>query len=204
MALSFGDIALSIGAGVAEKDMQYMQEKRNADFNLAMEEFKDNKALVTKLAENRYSRDVNRYDEEVKKYDALKSVYRAIENDSLTPFDAAYRLASVNDPNWGKYDEKERIRIAKNNAEGFNYTYYKEGDIIPEGKKVGDKKSFSVQHDKLELTEPSAEKYFLDSSYWKGKGPDLDKFKGESILTNQLKKLLGKTDADGNAEQVDM
>lgn len=204
MALSFGDIALSIGAGIAEKDMQYMQEKRNADFNLAMEEFKDNKALVTKLAENRYSRDVNRYDEEVKKYDALKSVYRAIENDSLTPFDAAYRLASVNDPNWGKYDEKERIRIAKNNSEGFNYTYYKEGDVIPEGKKVGDKKSFSVQHDKLELTEPSAEKYFLDSSYWKGKGPDLDKFKGESILTNQLKKLLGKTDADGNAEQVDM
>lgn len=27
MALSFGDIALSIGAGIAEKDMQYMQEK---------------------------------------------------------------------------------------------------------------------------------------------------------------------------------
>ena len=204
MALSFGDIALSIGAGVAEKDMQYMQEKRNADFNLAMEEFKDNKALVTKLAENRYSRDVNKYDEEVKKYDALKSVYSAIENDKLSPFDAAYRLASVNDPNWGKYNEKERIRIAKNNAEGFDYTYYKEGDIIPEGKKVGDKKSFSVSHDKVELTEPSADKYFLDSSYWKGKGPDLDNFKGESIFTNQLQKLLGKTDADGNAEKVDM
>ena len=204
MALSFGDIALSIGAGVAEKDMQYMQEKRNADFNLAMEEFKDNKALVTKLAENRYSRDINKYDEEVKKYDALKSVYSAIENDKLSPFDAAYRLASVNDPNWGKYNEKERIRIAKNNAEGFDYTYYKEGDIIPEGKKVGDKKSFSVSHDKLELTEPSADKYFLDSSYWKGKGPNLDDFKGESIFTNQLQKLLGKTDADGNAEKVDM
>jgi len=204
MALSFGDIALSIGAGVAEKDMQYMQEKRNADFNLAMEEFKDNKALVTKLAENRYSRDVNKYDEEVKKYDALKSVYSAIENDKLSPFDAAYRLASVNDPNWGKYDKAERIAIAKKNAEGFDYTYYKEGDIIPEGKKVGDKKSFSVSHDKVELTEPSADKYFLDSSYWKGKGPDLDNFKGESIFTNQLQKLLGKTDADGNAEKVDM
>lgn len=204
MALSFGDIALSIGAGVAEKDMQYMQEKRNADFNLAMEEFKDNKALVTKLAENRYSRDINKYDEEVKKYDALKSVYSAIENDKLSPFEAAFRLASVNDPNWGKYDKAERIAIAKRNSEGFDYTYYKEGDIIPEGKKVGDKKSFSVQHDKLELTEPTADKYFLDSSYWKGKGPDLNNFKGESIFTNQLQKLLGKTDADGNAEKVDM
>jgi hypothetical protein len=204
MALSFGDIALSIGAGVAEKDMQYMQEKRNADFNLAMEEFKDNKSLVTKLAENRYSRDINKYDEEVKKYDALKSVYSAIENDKLSPFEAAFRLASVNDPNWGKYDKAERIAIAKRNSEGFDYTYYKEGDIIPEGKKVGDKKSFSVQHDKLELTEPTADKYFLDSSYWKGKGPDLNNFKGESIFTNQIQKLLGKTDADGNAEKVDM
>ena len=64
MAINFGDV-LSFTAGVAEKDMQYMQEKRNADFNLAMEEFKDNKALVTKLAENRYSRDVNKYDDEV-------------------------------------------------------------------------------------------------------------------------------------------
>jgi len=94
MAINFGDV-LSFTAGVAEKDMQYMQEKRNADFNLAMEEFKDNKALVTKLAENRYSRDVNKYDDEVKKYDAVKSVYSAISNDKLSPFDAAYRLASV-------------------------------------------------------------------------------------------------------------
>ena len=207
MAINFGDV-LSFTAGVAEKDMQYMQEKRNADFNLAMEEFKDNKALVTKLAENRYSRDVNKYDDEVKKYDAVKSVYSAIENDKLSPFDAAYRLASVNDPNWGKYDKAERIAIAKKNAEGFDYTYYTDEDrlkgLLPEGKNIGDKKSFSVQHDKLEITEPTADKYFLDSSYWKGKGPDLDNFKGESILTGQIQKLLGKTDSDGNAEKVDM
>lgn len=207
MAINFGDV-LSFTAGVAEKDMQYMQEKRNADFNLAMEEFKDNKALVTKLAENRYSRDINKYDDEVKKYDAVKSVYSAIENDKLSPFEAAFRLASVNDPNWGKYDKSERIAIAKKNAEGFDYTYYTEEDrlkgLLPEGKNIGDKKSFSVQHDKLEITEPTADKYFLDSSYWKGKGPDLDNFKGESILTGQIKKLLGKTDSDGNAEKVDM
>jgi len=207
MAINFGDV-LSFTAGVAEKDMQYMQEKRNADFNLAMEEFKDNKALVTKLAENRYSRDVNKYDDEVKKYDAVKSVYSAISNDKLSPFDAAYRLASVNDPNWGKYDKDERIAIAKKNSEGFDYTYYTEEDrlkgLLPEGKNIGDKKSFSVQHDKLEITEPTADKYFLDSSYWKGKGPNLDNFKGESILTGQIQKLLGKTDSDGNAEQVDM
>ena len=29
-----------------------------------------------------------------------------------------------------------------------------------EGKKVGDKKSFSVSHDKVELTEPMQKKYF--------------------------------------------
>ena len=42
MALNFLDYALSVAAGAAEKDMAAMKEERNANFNLALEEFKDN------------------------------------------------------------------------------------------------------------------------------------------------------------------
>ena len=46
MALSFGDIALSIGAGVAEKDMAI----RDAEFKQALDNFKEEKAHTKKLA----------------------------------------------------------------------------------------------------------------------------------------------------------
>ena len=71
MALNFGDVLLNVTAGVAEKDMADMKEERNANFNLALEEFKDNKALINKLAENRYARDVKRYDKEFEKFDVI-------------------------------------------------------------------------------------------------------------------------------------
>ena len=99
-------------------------QKKKCRFNLAMEEFKDNKALVTKL-KNRYSK--NRYDEEVKKYDALKSVYRAIENDSLTPFDAANLLVLMTLTG-------ASMMKKKNNAREYQLYYYQEGDVIPEVK----------------------------------------------------------------------
>ena len=42
MALSWGDILLSGGAGMAERDSEIL----DANFKNAMEEFKDNKILV--------------------------------------------------------------------------------------------------------------------------------------------------------------
>ena len=59
MALSFGDIALSVGAGVAEKDMAI----RDAEFKQALENFKEDKAHVKKLADLRYTIDLSKYDE---------------------------------------------------------------------------------------------------------------------------------------------
>ena len=44
MALSFGDIALSIGAGVAEKDMAI----RDAEFKQALENFKEDNNQIQK------------------------------------------------------------------------------------------------------------------------------------------------------------
>ena len=140
MALNFLDYALSVGAGIAEKDMADMKEERNANFNLALEEFKDNKALITKLAENRYARDVARYDKEFEKFDNLKQVYSQVANNELSAKAAAYKIASFEDPQWKNYTDDEREDLARSYMNSFEYNYkkYAEGDMIPEGKKVGD------------------------------------------------------------------
>ena len=216
MALNFLDYALSVGAGIAEKDMADMKEERNANFNLALEEFKDNKALITKLAENRYARDVNRYDKEFEKFDNLKQVYSQVANNELSAKAAAYKIASFEDPQWKNYTEDEREDISRSYMNSFEYNYkkYAEGDMIPEGKKVGDfvldknnekiPVSYTIKHDKLKLVEPKITDYFLDSSYFKDKAPKLENFKGKSILTDQMRNLLNKEDSDGTKEGVDL
>ena len=78
MALSFGDIALSIGAGVAEKDMAI----RDAEFKQALDNFKEEKAHTKKLAELRYARDLKTYDDEVAKLENIKSAYALAEKAS--------------------------------------------------------------------------------------------------------------------------
>ena len=216
MALNFLDYALSVGAGIAEKDMADMKEERNANFNLALEEFKDNKALITKLAENRYARDVNRYDKEFEKFDNLKQVYSQVANNELSAKAAAYKIASFEDPQWKNYTEDEREDISRSYMNSFEYNYkkYAEGDMIPEGKKVGDfvldknnekiPVSYTIKHDKLKLVEPKITDYFLDSSYFTDKAPKLEDFKGKSILTDQMRNLLNKEDSDGTKEGVDL
>ena len=216
MALNFLDYALSVGAGIAEKDMADMKEERNANFNLALEEFKDNKALITKLAENRYARDVNRYDKEFEKFDNLKQVYSQVANNELSAKAAAYKIASFEDPQWKNYTEDEREDISRSYMNSFEYNYkkYAEGDMIPEGSKVGDfvldknnekiPVSYTIKHDKLKLVEPKITDYFLDSSYFTDKAPKLEDFKGKSILTDQMRNLLNKEDSDGTKEGVDL
>ena len=216
MALNFLDYALSVGAGIAEKDMADMKEERNANFNLALEEFKDNKALITKLAENRYARDVARYDKEFEKFDNLKQVYSQVANNELSAKAAAYKIASFEDPQWKNYTDDEREDLARSYMNSFEYNYkkYAEGDMIPEGKKVGDfvldknnekiPVSYTIKHDKLKLVEPKITDYFLDSSYFTDKAPKLEDFKGKSILTDQMRNLLNKEDSDGNKEGVDL
>ena len=100
------------------------------------------------------------------------------------------------------------------NSFEYNYKKYAEGDMIPEGSKVGDfvldknnekiPVSYTIKHDKLKLVEPKITDYFLDSSYFKDKAPKLEDFKGKSILTDQMRNLLNKEDSDGNKEGVDL
>ena len=216
MALNFLDYALSVGAGIAEKDMADMKEERNANFNLALEEFKDNKALVNKLAENRYARDTNRFEKEFDKIESLKSVYNQVQDNNLSAYAAAYKIASFEDPNWKTYDDAERKKLARDYMNSFDYTYkkYQEGDIIPEGKNVGDfvldknnekiPVSYTIKHENVEAVEPKITDYFLESDYFKDKAPQLKDFRGKSILTDQVAKMLKKEKSDGTAEGVDL
>ena len=216
MALSFLDYALSVGAGVAEKDMADMAAEKNAAFNLALEDFKDNKALVNKLAENRYARDTNRFEKEFDKIESLKSVYNQVQDNNLSAYAAAYKIASFEDPNWKTYDDAERKKLARDYMNSFDYTYkkYQEGDIIPEGKNVGDfvldknnekiPVSYTIKHENVEAVEPKITDYFLESDYFKDKAPQLKDFRGKSILTDQVAKMLKKEKSDGTAEGVDL
>ena len=191
MALSFGDIALSIGAGVAEKDMAI----RDAEFKQALENFKEDKAHVKKLADLRYTRDLAKYDEEVKKYNDLKSAYADIGNMNLGENAAADLIAiKIYGDNYNNLQYKTQIR--EDIKSGFEYTYYTEEDkkngLIPEGKDVGSKKSFTVSHPVQKITMPKESEYYLGNEYWKKAEENI----GEKAtpVTQELRKLLGKED----------
>jgi hypothetical protein len=200
MALSFGDIALSIGAGVAEKDMAI----RDAEFKQSLENFKEEKAHVKKLAELRYARDLKTYDDEVAKLDKVKSVYSlAAQTD---PLEAGKLIASAEYDGYENLSEEGKNNLGSSIAANFNYNYktYKEGDKLPEGAKVGDRvmingqpvvESFSFGRKDYTLTEPKPSSYYMDSKFWKGEEEKLDK---SSFVTKQLRKLLNKEEKDIN------
>ena len=195
MALSFGDIALSIGAGVAEKDMAI----RDAEFKQSLENFKEEKAHVKKLAELRYARDLKTYDDEVAKLENIKSAYALAEK--AGPVEAGKLIAAAENPEFFKtLSEDGQNDLGNSIASNFTYNYktYKEGDKLPEGVKVGDRvmvngqpivESFSFGRKDYTLTEPKPSSYYMDNKFWKDEEEKLDK---SSFVTQQLRKLFNK------------
>ena len=197
MALSFGDIALSIGAGVAEKDMAI----RDAEFKQALETFKEDKAHTKKLAELRYARDLKTYDDEVAKLENIKSAYALAEK--AGPVEAGKLIAAAENPKFFEtLSEDGQNDLGASIAANFKYNYktYKEGDTLPEGAKVGDRvmlngqpivESFSFGRKDYTLNEPKPADYYMDNKFWKDEEEKLDK---SSFVTKQVRKLLGKED----------
>jgi len=197
MALSFGDIALSIGAGVAEKDMAI----RDAEFKQALDNFKEEKAHTKKLAELRYARDLKTYDDEVAKLDNIKSAYALAEK--AGPVEAGKLIAAAENPKFFEtLSEDGQNDLGASIAANFKYNYktYKEGDNLPEGAKVGDRvmvngqpivESFSFGRKDYTLNEPKPADYYMDNKFWKDEEEKLDK---SSFVTKQVRKLLGKED----------
>jgi hypothetical protein len=207
MALSFGDIALSIGAGVAEKDMAI----RDAEFKQSLENFKEEKAHVKKLAELRYARDLKTYDDEVAKLDRVKSIYSLAAK--ADPLEAGKLIASAEYEGYKDLSEEGKNSLGASIAANFKYNYktYKEGDKLPEGAKVGDRvmvngqpviESFSFGRKDYTLTEPKPSSYYMDSKFWKDEEEKLDK---SSFVTKQLRKLLNKKEKTiDNIDYVEM
>jgi len=194
MAISWGDV-LSVGAGVAERD----SEHRDANFKMAMEEFKDNKTLVRDLAKTRYARDLKTYDEEFAKAESLKSVYTNAANQNMNT--AALMIAQAENPVLFKTLSDSDAATDGNALTSYINSYkdnftknYKKGDdgefaLDDKGEKILE--SFTFNRKDFTLNEPKQNEYFLGNEYWSEKRKDIDKTVS-SPLADEIRNLLGK------------
>ena len=194
MAISWGDV-LSVGAGVAERD----SEHRDANFKMAMEDFRDNKTLVKDLAKTRYARDLKTYDEEFAKAESLKSVYTNAANQNMNT--AALMIAQAENPVLFKTLSDSDAATDGNALTSYINSYkdnftknYKKGDdgefaLDDKGEKILE--SFTFNRKDSTLNEPKQNEYFLGSKYWSEKRKDIDKTVS-SPLADEIRNLLGK------------
>ena len=190
MAISWGDV-LSVGAGMAQRDSEY----RDAAMGHALEEFKENKALVRDLAKTRYARDLKKYDEEFAKAEALKSVYANAANQNMDT--AAKMIAQAENPTLFKtlatLDDGSLSSYINSYKDGFTYNYKKgdDGEFVLDDKGEKILESFTFNRKDFTLNEPKQDEYFLGNEYWTKKRKDIDKTVS-SPLGDEILKLLGK------------
>ena len=192
MAISWGDV-LSVGAGMAERDSEY----KDLEFKQALENFKDDKAQVRKLADLRYTRDLKKYDDEVAKYDSLKSAYSWIQENNIGADTAANMIAMerMGETKYNLLSSSEKLAAREDIKSGFVWNYYTKDDkeVIDGTKKEGDKKSFTIKHDKQIPHLPKATDYYLGNEYWQEKSKDIGK-DASGPLGDEIKRLLNKED----------
>ena len=190
MAISWGDV-LSVGAGMAQRDSEY----RDAAMGHALEEFKENKALVRDLAKTRYARDLKKYDEEFAKAESLKSVYANAANQN--PDTAAKMIAMAENPTLFKtlasLDDGSLTSYINSYKENFTKNYKKgdDGEFVLDDKGEKILESFTFNRKDFTLNEPKQDEYFLGNEYWTKKRKDIDKTVS-SPLGDEILKLLGK------------
>ena len=190
MAISWGDV-LSVGAGMAQRDSEY----RDAAMGHALEEFKENKALVRDLAKTRYARDLKKYDEEFAKAEALKSVYANAANQNMDT--AAKMIAQAENPTLFKtlatLDDGSLSSYINSYKDNFTKNYKKgdDGEFVLDDKGEKILESFTFNRKDFTLNEPKQDEYFLGNEYWTKKRKDIDKTVS-SPLGDEILKLLGK------------
>ena len=174
MAISWGDV-LSVGAGMAQRDSEY----RDAAMGHALEEFKENKALVRDLAKTRYARDLKKYDEEFAKAEALKSVYANAANQNMDT--AAKMIAQAENPTLFKtlatLDDGSLSSYINSYKDNFTKNYKKgdDGEFVLDDKGEKILESFTFNRKDFTLNEPKQDEYFLGNEYWTKKRKDIDK-----------------------------
>ena len=190
MAISWGDV-LSVGAGMAQRDSEY----RDAAMGHALEEFKENKALVRDLAKTRYARDLKKYDEEFAKAEALKSVYANAANQNMDT--AAKMIAQAENPTLFKtlatLDDGSLSSYINSYKDNFTKNYKKgdDGEFVLDDKGEKILESFTFNRKDFTLNEPKQDDYYLGNKYWTEKRKDIDKTIS-SPLGDEILKLLGK------------
>lgn len=190
MAISWGDV-LSVGAGMAQRDSEY----RDAAMGHALEEFKENKALVRDLAKTRYARDLKKYDEEFAKAESLKSVYANAANQNMDT--AAKMIAQAENPTLFKtlatLDDGSLSSYINSYKDNFTKNYKKgdDGEFVLDDKGEKILESFTFNRKDFTLNEPKQDDYYLGNKYWTEKRKDIDKTIS-SPLGDEILKLLGK------------
>jgi len=170
---------LSFGAGIAEGDMAGKQ----AEFEQALVNFREDKKLVNTLAADRYSRKINEYDKEVAKLEKLESAY--VTASKLDKTNAAHVIAQAEQP--------ELYKILTDRADGSVDTLVQSyasnfKDITNE---KGEVTGFKINRKDFILNEPKQSDFFKSKDFWDKESKNIQN-NTTSFLGNEIRQLFNK------------
>ena len=170
---------LSFGAGIAEGDMAGKQ----AEFEQALVNFREDKKLVNTLAADRYSRKINEYDKEVAKLEKLESAY--VTASKLDKTNAAHVIAAAEQP--------ELYKILTDRADGSidsliaSYTNNFKDTTNEKGEVTG----FTINRKDFILNEPKQSDFFKGKDFWDKESKNIQN-NTTSFLGNEIRQLFNK------------
>jgi len=170
---------LSFGAGIAEGDMAGKQ----AEFEQALVNFREDKKLVNTLAADRYSRKINEYDKEVAKLEKLESAY--VTASKLDKVNAAHVIAAAEQP--------ELYKILTDRADGSidsliaSYTNNFKDTTNDKGEVTG----FTINRKDFILNEPKQSDFFKGKDFWDKESKNIQN-NTTSFLGNEIRQLFNK------------
>ena len=170
---------LSFGAGIAEGDMAGKQ----AEFEQALVNFREDKKLVNTLAADRYSRKINEYDKEVAKLEKLESAY--VTASKLDKTNAAHVIAAAEQP--------ELYKILTDRADGSidsliaSYTQ----NFTDVTNDAGEVTGFKINRKDFILNEPKQSDFFKGKDFWDKESKNIQN-NTTSFLGNEIRQLFNK------------
>ena len=170
---------LSFGAGIAEGDLKGKQ----AEFEQALVNFREDKKLNQTLAADRYSRNITKYDTEVSKLEKLESAYSTAAK--LDKTNAAHVIAAAEQP--------EIYKILTDRADGSidsliaSYTQNFTDTKNDKGEVTG----FKINRKDFRLNEPKQSDFFKSKEFWDNESKNI-KNNTTSFLGNEIRQLFGK------------
>ncbi len=170
---------LSFGAGIAEGDLKGKQ----AEFEQALVNFREDKKLNQTLAADRYSRKISKYDTEVSKLEKLESAYSTAAK--LDKTNAAHVIAAAEQPEIYKIltdrDDGSIDSLISSYTQNFTDVKNDEGEIT----------GFQINRKDFILNEPKQSDFFKSKEFWDKESKNI-KNNTTSFLGNEIRQLFNK------------